>query len=76
VRGGFVARVTADRHYASDDLVGIAVGFGTGYGLPWLLHYRHGASASVASGSDAPRSLTLVPLAGSTHGGLALAGLF
>jgi len=33
-------RVVSDRHWASDTLFGATVGFGSGYGLPWLLHYR------------------------------------
>jgi membrane-associated phospholipid phosphatase len=41
-----VLRVVADRHYASDIVVAAAMGFAVGYGLPWLLHYRHGAAAS------------------------------
>lgn len=69
-------RVMADRHYASDNLVGIAVGFGTGYGLPWLLHYRYGAGTSPATGTDTSRSLTLVPIGSHKGGGLGLVGLF
>jgi membrane-associated phospholipid phosphatase len=47
-------RVMADRHYASDTFVGAAIGFGSGYGLPWLLHYRggrppHGPESAVPS---------------------------
>jgi membrane-associated phospholipid phosphatase len=38
-----VARIVGDRHHASDVLVGAALGFGVGYTLPWLLHYRHGS---------------------------------
>jgi membrane-associated phospholipid phosphatase len=33
------SRILADRHYASDVLVGGAVGFGIGYAVPVLLHY-------------------------------------
>jgi membrane-associated phospholipid phosphatase len=40
-----VLRVVADRHYVTDMLVGYALGFGVGYGLPVLLHYRHGTPA-------------------------------
>jgi hypothetical protein len=32
-------RVVADRHYASDVIVGTSVGFGIGYAVPVLLHY-------------------------------------
>jgi hypothetical protein len=49
-----VSRLMADRHYASDVLVGMAVGFGLGYGVPVLLHYRRSATpVSVAVQPDA-----------------------
>lgn len=34
-------RVAADRHYTSDVVAGALGGFLIGFGLPWLLHYRH-----------------------------------
>jgi membrane-associated phospholipid phosphatase len=34
-----VTRLAADRHYASDVIVGMGVGFGLGYAVPILLHY-------------------------------------
>jgi hypothetical protein len=34
-----VTRLAADRHYATDVIVGLGVGFGFGYGVPVLLHY-------------------------------------
>jgi hypothetical protein len=34
-----VLRIVADRHYASDVIVGAVMGLSVGYGLPWLLHY-------------------------------------
>ncbi|HVY32257.1 MAG TPA: phosphatase PAP2 family protein [Polyangiaceae bacterium] len=34
-----ISRLAADRHYASDVLVGFGIGFGFGYGVPTLLHY-------------------------------------
>lgn len=37
-------RVVADQHYVSDVLVGAGIGTLTGLGVPWLLHYRGGAS--------------------------------
>jgi membrane-associated phospholipid phosphatase len=56
-------RLAGDRHYASDVIVGAAVGFAFGFGVPTLLHYSYG---------DTRRRLgfTLVPL----RGGLALGG--
>jgi membrane-associated phospholipid phosphatase len=34
-----ISRLAADRHYASDVIIGMGVGFGFGYGVPVLLHY-------------------------------------
>lgn len=34
-----VSRIMADRHYATDVLVGFGFGFGVGYAVPVLLHY-------------------------------------
>lgn len=34
-----VSRVMADRHYASDVLLGLGLGLGIGYGVPTALHY-------------------------------------
>ncbi len=33
-------RITADRHWMSDSLIGAGLGFATGYGLPTLLYYH------------------------------------
>jgi membrane-associated phospholipid phosphatase len=38
--GDGVARIAADRHYATDVIMGALVGLGTGLGLPVLLHYH------------------------------------
>ncbi|WP_437317721.1 phosphatase PAP2 family protein [Sorangium sp. So ce385] len=46
-------RVVSDQHFATDALTGAAVGALTGFGLPWLLHYRGGAPASTSA--RAPR---------------------
>lgn len=51
-------RVIGDRHHASDVIVGGALGFAVGYGLPKLLHYRNDAS------SAGSRSQAVVPLGG------------
>jgi membrane-associated phospholipid phosphatase len=60
-------RVTADRHYASDVLVGASIGLTVGWLMPALLHY--GVVETPAG------SLQVLPsVAGSP--GLALAGLF
>ncbi|WP_437288517.1 phosphatase PAP2 family protein [Sorangium sp. So ce406] len=53
-------RVVSDQHFATDALTGAAVGTLTGLGLPWLLHYRGGASASTSTRADAV-SISFVP---------------
>jgi membrane-associated phospholipid phosphatase len=69
-----VTRVMSDRHWASDDVAGAAIGFGAGYGLPWLLHYRYGAPRP-ASAPEAWQQPLLVPMASTTTLGVALVGL-
>ncbi|AUX39201.1 hypothetical protein SOCE26_005830 [Sorangium cellulosum] len=53
-------RVVSDQHFATDALTGAALGTLTGFGVPWLLHYRDGAPEA-----DAPRregvSIRFVP---------------
>lgn len=44
-----VSRLAADRHYATDVLVGLGVGFAFGYGVPTLLHYGRGESEVLVS---------------------------
>lgn len=41
-------RLANDKHYISDVIVGAFVGIASGYGLPWLLHYRHGKPQHLA----------------------------
>ncbi len=67
-------RVVADVHYASDVLLGAAVGTLVGYSVP-LLHYRKlGGASRAATGSAAnrPLELHLVP----SPGGVGLMGVF
>jgi hypothetical protein len=40
--GTAVSRILADRHYATDVIVGMGMGFGFGYAVPVLLHYSRG----------------------------------
>ena len=48
------SRLLADRHYASDVIVGMGVGFGFGYAVPVLLHYsRRASGVAVSVQSDA-----------------------
>jgi membrane-associated phospholipid phosphatase len=59
-------RMAADRHYASDVLVGASIGFLSGVGLPWLLHYRGGVDKSGNAVASARQGIS-VPL-GSVSG--------
>jgi membrane-associated phospholipid phosphatase len=64
--GTGLTRIIGDRHWASETLVGAAFGFGVGYTLPWLLHYRYGAGR-------APRA-QILPWAGPGLAGAAVIG--
>jgi membrane-associated phospholipid phosphatase len=66
-------RVVADVHYASDVLLGAAVGTLVGYGVP-LLHYRHQVGASGRASVSQPNQLQLhlIP----APGGIGLLGIF
>ena len=66
-------RVVGDQHYMTDVLVGAAVGTITGFGLPYVLHYRHGKNGRGGRGRDGGHvDAQLVPLAN----GMAIAGVF
>ena len=69
-----VLRVMADRHWASDALFGAAVGFGSGYGLPWLLHYR-ARSGGGGGGGDKEAHVAAVPFGDRRAVGLAIIGV-
>jgi hypothetical protein len=56
-------RVVADRHYASDVIVGTGVGFGIGYAVPVLLHYSR-SGKQVAIGPDATCGSTCLGVSG------------
>jgi len=68
-------RVLADEHYMSDILVGSAVGFAAGYGLPTLLHYGWGNPGS-NSRKTSVGPATVAVGAGPTPLGLSLSGTF
>jgi hypothetical protein len=46
------SRMVADRHYASDVLLGLGIGLGVGYAVPVLLHYSHTTKRDVALTTD------------------------
>jgi membrane-associated phospholipid phosphatase len=68
-----VTRIMADRHYASDALIGGAIGFGSGYGLPWLLHYRYGPR--LVDREEGGVKATVIPLLSPHAAGVGLVGL-
>ena len=49
-----VTRLAADRHYATDVIVGLGVGFGMGYAVPVLLHYTRKKSNLVVAVQPEP----------------------
>jgi membrane-associated phospholipid phosphatase len=69
------ARVISDRHYTSDALFGAVVGFASGYGLPWLLHYRYGSPSGSSDTKTTPLPVAVIPFAGRSELGLGLIGL-
>jgi membrane-associated phospholipid phosphatase len=66
-----VLRLVADRHYVSDVIVSGIFGFGLGFGLPTLLHYR-----PLFGGGVAATSWTVAPIVGGGEAGLAAVGAF
>ena len=50
-----VTRLVADRHYATDVVVGTGLGFAVGYAVPVLLHYSYGDSANTISFAPDPK---------------------
>jgi membrane-associated phospholipid phosphatase len=65
-----VLRIMGDRHYATDVLAGAAIGFGFGFGVPTLLHYRN-------AGYLAPLDALFVsPMLGAGNVGVLASGRF
>ena len=48
-----VLRIMADRHYATDVMVGSLIGLFSGFGLPRLLHYSWQSGAGQGTGTAA-----------------------
>lgn len=67
-------RMMADRHWASDVLLGAGVGLATGWLMPWALHY---ARWNIRTAGRTTIEGTVMPSAMGTAGvGLTTAGLF
>ncbi len=65
-------RVMSDFEYLTDVLTGAAIGWISGYILPWLLHYQGGARPELR----APIAVIPAPMLGQDTYGLQLAGWF
>jgi membrane-associated phospholipid phosphatase len=66
-----ISRIVADRHFASDVIMGGTIGFSSGYVLPWLLHYR---ARKPDQPAEPQSGVTLIPLASPDSLGLAVVG--
>jgi membrane-associated phospholipid phosphatase len=71
-----VTRIVADRHWASDVVIGWGVGAVSGYVLPSWLHYGFGGGRAFGQFSISNVLFTPVPQAYSDGGGLGVAGVF
>jgi membrane-associated phospholipid phosphatase len=65
-------RVMSDHEYLTDVLTGAAVGWVSGYILPWLLHYQGGARPELR----APIAVIPAPMLGEDRIGVTAAGWF
>jgi hypothetical protein len=68
-----VLRGVADRHWASDNIIGGLIGGAIGFGLPYLLHYRHGRRQAFGTGFLLP-NMVVAPLVSNDVWGLGVSG--
>jgi membrane-associated phospholipid phosphatase len=71
-----VARVVADKHYASDVIVGWGVGALSGYVLPSVMHYGFGHGKALGQIDVGGAHMLPVPQANAGGAGFALVGSF
>jgi membrane-associated phospholipid phosphatase len=74
-----VMRIMADRHWASDQLAGAAMGTLIGWGVPYVMHIRSHAPEATKGSSGLPARTALVipvPVLTNHGGGLSLTGIF
>ena len=70
-----IARLYADRHYATDAIAGAVIGLGSGFGMPVLLHY-HGVGSFDEPNNALAVRWTFLPLASDDTLGLGMYGWF
>ncbi len=68
-------RLMADRNYLSDVLVGAAIGFLSGYLMPWLLHFSGGGRPALRGAPELP-PIAVAPMVGDGLVGGMIAGAF
>jgi len=61
-------RVMSDQHWVSDIMIGATIGSTLGFGLPWALHYRGGATPVAKAENDLSISLVPSPTGGTVVG--------
>jgi membrane-associated phospholipid phosphatase len=71
-----LTRIIADRHWASDVLVGAAVGAFSGYVLPSMMHYGFGSGRPIGEVRVGGMRMVPFPTAYVGGAGLGLAGIF
>jgi hypothetical protein len=73
---GGTARLLADKHYATDVLVGAGIGLASGFLVPWF-HYREGAGdAAQATAKPTDLRVMPVPMLSLDGGGVGAIGVF
>jgi membrane-associated phospholipid phosphatase len=68
-----VLRGVADKHWASDNILGGLVGGAVGFGLPYLLHYGDGRHEGFVTGL-LQRKLLVAPLMSDEVWGVGVSG--
>lgn len=71
-----VLRIVTDNHWATDELVGGAIGSLIGWGVPYVMHLHGHAPVIFGSGESIGTLVLPVPLVFQGGGGMSLTGIF
>jgi membrane-associated phospholipid phosphatase len=71
-----VTRMVADRHWASDVILGAGIGTFSGYVLPSMMHYGFGSGRPIGEVSVGGLKMVPFPTAYVGGGGVGMAGIF